>query len=157
MIGLFLLAMCALPLCQIPTQALKRAYKSSYSIQAKRIADLAFAKILEQLYQNKIPWKELSSGKDKSAVVLNDTVDIFFNPQSKAKDTFKFVLLGTLYSTGKKASDGQQWRLVTFRLTITPEQKGFKPFAGKKTWADSRVYTYQVIVSKTGPPAIREI
>jgi hypothetical protein len=145
MIALFLVGICALPLAQLPMRAMQQEYKSAYRMQAQRLADLAFAAVKEQLYRNEISWKEIVRDKNDPAIVLDkNTVEISFDDKS----TFKFTRLGTLYSVGKKTSSGEEWRLVTFRVKMTPVQKGFKLFRSRKNVVESRIYTYQVVVHK---------
>ncbi len=151
MIALLLVGMCALPLAQLPIRAVQQEYKSAYRMQAQRLADLAFADIKEQLYSNKISWKEIVRGKKDPAIVLDKTVEISFEDKSK----FKFARFGTLHSVGKKTPNGDEWRLVTFRVKMTPVQKGFKLFRTKKNLVESRIYTYQVMVHKENASTVK--
>ena len=152
MIALFLVGMCALPLAQLPMRAVQQEYKSAYRMQSQRLADLAFADIKEQLYRNEISWKEIARGKNDPGIVLDNTAEVSFDAKSK----FKFARLGTLYSVGKKSSNGDEWRLVTFRLKMTPVQKGFKLFRTKKNLVESRIYTYQLLVHKESVSTVKQ-
>ncbi len=150
MIGLFLVGVLALPLAQIPTQAVKEEFKSAYRMQAQRLADLAFAQIKEELHRNEIPWKEIVKTRENKAVVLDDVVDVSFEPLNERK----FLRFGTIHSVGEKKGDqSEEWRLATIRVTITPQQKGFKLFRTKKSAVESRIFTYQVLIHKTSTPA----
>lgn len=149
MIALLLVGACALPLSQFPMRAIQEEYKSAYRMQAQRLADLAFADFKEKLYKEGIPWKEISRARKDKTIVLNDVVEVSFEPLGKRK----FLRLGTLHSVGKKAQNSDEWRLATFRVKITPQQKGFKLFRTKKSSVASRIFTYQVFISKTSAPA----
>jgi hypothetical protein len=148
MIALFLVATCALPLSQLPMQAVQEEYKSAYRMQTQRLADLAFSQIKEQLYREEIAWQDILRTRQDSSIVLKDEVEVCFEPLGKRK----FNRLGKLHSVGKTTSSGDEWRLITCRVKITPLQKGYKLFRTKKNTVASRTFTYQTLVSKTSTP-----
>jgi hypothetical protein len=150
MIALFLVVTCALPLARFPLMAAKQEFNSAYRMQAERLADLAFAKIQEQLHREEIPWKDILRTKANGATVLEDQITVAFDPLGKRS----FSRLGTLHSVGKKKQNGEEWRLATFRVKIEPLQKGDKLFYGKKARARARIFTYQLLIHKTSATAV---
>ncbi len=111
LIALFLIVTCALPLAQIPMRALQKEFKSAQAMEMHRLADLAFAEIKEKAYLHEIPWEQIV----KKTVVMNDSKELtqqpFYSTQIKR--------VGTISSVGKKRKDGQELRLVTFRLVLS--------------------------------------
>lgn len=146
MIALSLVGMCVLPLAQVPRRAIEENLKRAYRLQTQRLADLAFADIKEKLYKEEISWKEVSSSQKEKTIVFDQTAEISFLPLGKKT----FLLKGTLHSVGKKGKDSEEYRLATFRLKITPQQKGLALFRNKKSnrEVESRIYTYQILLSK---------
>lgn len=130
-------------------RAIQEEVRSAYRMQAQRLADLAFAEIKEKLYRNEIPWKQIAQPSQEKTVVLEDVVEVAIEPLGKRK----FVRRGTLHSVGKKAQNGDEWRLATFRVEIKPLEKGMKLFQGKKNPRTSKSFIYQVLVGKTSAPA----
>jgi hypothetical protein len=148
MIALFLVTICALPLSQFPMQAVQEECKSAYRMQAQRLADLAFSHVKEKLYREEIPWQDILRTRENRAVVLKDEVEVCFEPLGKRK----FKRLGTLHSSGKTTQSGDEWRLITCCIKITPLQKGYKLFRTPKNTVASRTFTYQAVVSRTSTP-----
>jgi hypothetical protein len=148
MIALFLVGTFALPLARFPMQAVQEEFKSAYRMQTQRLADIAFAEFTEKLYCQEISWKEITSSRGAKAVVLDDAVELSFGPLGKKK----FSRHGTLHSFGKKGQDSGEWRLATFCVKITAQQKGFKLFRTKKSVREFRNFTYQVLINKSPAP-----
>lgn len=146
MIGLYLVGLCALPLAQLPMKALKEETDSAFRMQMHRFADLAFAQIKEKLYQQEIPWKQISSPSKDPALIFEDTVTIGFAPLGSRK----FNRKGILHSVGKKTQSGEEWRLITFKVTFQPQDKKYKLFINKKrTKVSSCTFVYKVLVNKS--------
>jgi len=142
LIALFLIGMCALPLARLPMKALQEEMNSAYRMHAQRLADLAFATLLEQLYTQEIPWKQIESPWKNRKVVLEDRVTVFIKSLGKKE----FVRRATLHSVGKKSKEGDPWHLVTFRITIGSAEKE------SKTFRKPPLFTYQVLVGKSALP-----
>jgi hypothetical protein len=153
LIALFLIGTCALPLAELPMRAVHEAIKTSYRMEMPRLADLAFAEIKGKLYRQEISWSDISSPSDNKAIVMGGDVTIAFEPFM----TREFTRKGTLSSVGKKGKEGEEWRLVTFRIVFKPKEKKYKLFrvkTRKKSWV---AFSYQILVGKTGlsvPPPI---
>jgi hypothetical protein len=145
LIALFLVGVFALPMAQFPMQAMQEEYRSAYRMQSQRLADLAFAEIKEQLYKQEIAWEKIVSPANEKAVILEDDVEISFDFLGKRT----FNRLATIHSTGKKGADSNEYRLATVRIKMTPAEKKPKLFRSKKNRVESRVYTYQVLLSKS--------
>jgi hypothetical protein len=111
LIALFLVVTCALPLARIPIRALQKEFQSASAMEMHRLADLAFAEIKEKVYRHEIPWEQIV----KKTVVMNDSKELAQQPFYSKKIT----RVGTLTSVGKKRKDGQELRLVTFRLVLS--------------------------------------
>jgi hypothetical protein len=148
MIGLYLVALCALPLAQLPMKALKEETKSAYRMQMHRFADLAFAQVKEKLYRQEISWKQISSPSHHPAILFEDTITVGFEPLGSRQ----FNRKGTLHSVGKKAQNGEEWRLITFKVTFRPREKKYQLFFNKNgTKASSCTFIYQALVNKSNP------
>jgi hypothetical protein len=146
LIALFLAGMCALPLARLPMQALQEETKSAYRMQMHRLADLAFAKFKEKLYQEEISWKEITSPRGKKALIVLDDkgiVEVGFKPLGIRK----FIRKCTLYSVGKKGKSGEELRLATFQVKFTPQEKKYPLFGKSK----APVFTYQILITKSNP------
>lgn len=144
MIALFLVGTFALPLAQFPMRAMREEFKSAHRMQAQRLADLSFSDFKESLHREEIPWKDLTSPKSKKTKLPSKEMVVSFDSLREKK----FLLEKTIHSVGKKTKEGDEHRLVTFRVKITPLEKSIKLFRTKKKQVRSRVYTYQVLVSK---------
>ncbi len=149
LIALFLVGTFALPLAQFPMRAVKQEYNSAYGLQAQRIADLSFAELKENLYKQEIPWKEILKTRAEKKVLPNENVEVFLHPIGKKE----FLLEKTLYSVGKKTKEGDEYRLATYRVKVTPKDKTFKLFRNKKHPVSSRIYTYQTLLCKQAAPS----
>lgn len=146
LIALFLVGTFALPLAQFPMRAVQQEYKSAYRMQAQRLADRSFASLKEKLYTQDVPWKDIVKTKgDKTA----EEVTVSLPPRGKKA----FVLETTLHSVGKKTKEGDEYRLATYTVKVSPKDKKFKLFRAKKRWAKSRIYTYQALICKPAAPA----
>ncbi len=159
MIALFLVGVVALPMAQLPMQAIQEEYRSAYRMQSQRLADLAFAEIKERLYKEEISWKEISKPRNEKAVVFEKDVEISFEPPpGKKPNAYKntFKLEGTIHSIGKKGKNSEEYRLATVRIKVTPQVKKMKLFRSKKNRVTSRIYTYQVLLAKTSQAAALE-
>jgi hypothetical protein len=150
LIALFLVGTYALPLAQLPMKAIREQMKSCYRMQIQRLADLAFAEVKEKLYRQEISWKEISRPATDKATILDDTIEVSLEPLG----TRRFYREGTLHSVGKKGKEGEEWRLITFRVLFKPQDKHFKIFRGKKGVKSSHIFTYRALVSTspTSPP-----
>lgn len=151
MIALFLVGSFALPLAQFPMRAMQEEYKSAYRMQAQRLADLSFANIKKKLYKEEIPWKKIVKTKEEKTHFPNKIVEVSFEPLGKRK----FLLEKTLHSVGKTTKEGEEYRLATYRVKITAEEKGFKLFRTKKNRVRSRIYTYQILLSRSAAPQVQ--
>jgi hypothetical protein len=145
MIALFLVGSFALPLAQFPMGAVQEEYKSAYRMQAQRLADLAFTNVKERLYKKEISWKEIAKPRKDKVLILDDVAEVSFEPLGKRK----FTRQATLYSIGKAGKNSEEWRLATVRVKITPQEKRIKLFRSKEKPVKSRIYTYQVLISKS--------
>ena len=144
MIALCLVATCALPLAQLPKRVIQEEFHSAYRLQAQRLADLAFAEIKEKLYQEKISWKEICSPRGEGSCVLDQIADAPFGRLGVRK----FLCKATLHSVGKTGKGSEEFRLATARVTVTPQESGLKLFRTKKNRVRSRIFTYQILLSK---------
>lgn len=145
LIALFLIGVCAIPVTQLPLKAMKEEINSLYRMQLHRLADLAFARFKENIYQQKISWKALTSSKHEKTQLFREDVEI-------ALDTLgsrKFKQVGTVYSVGKKNKQGEEWRLVTFQVEFNPKDRQSQFFLKKKGSKRSHIFTYQILLLKT--------
>jgi hypothetical protein len=148
MIGLYLVSLCALPLAQLPMKALKETTQSAFRMQMHRFADLAFAQIKEKLYRQEISWKEILSPSHCPAILFDDIVTIAFDPLGSRN----FHRKATVHSVGKKTMKGEEWRLMTFKITFKPQQKKYKLFFSKKGKKTSLcTFIYKVTVNRLNP------
>ncbi len=148
MLGLYLVSLCTLPLAQLPMKALKKEIESAYRMQMHHFADLAFAQAKEKLYRQEISWKQLSSPSNDPTILCDDTIVIGFEPMGSRK----FHRKGALHSVGKKTQNGEEWRLITFKVKFTPQEKNYKLFTNKKgKKISSHTFTYQALVNKSSP------
>lgn len=152
LIALFLVATCALPLAQLPMRAVQEEIKSSYRMQMQRLADLAFAQIKEKLYRQEIPWKEISSPINDKFVIIDDIVTI----SSNVLGDRPFLRKGTIHSIGKQGRDGEEWRLITFKVKFQTKDKT-KIFRKKDKALSFCYYNYQLLIKKSSTPQITSI
>jgi hypothetical protein len=150
LIALFLVGVCALPLAQLPINAVRQEIESSYHIGIQRLADLAFAQIKEKLYRGEITWQEISRSSSNKFMLSDDTDSISFDPLG----TQEFNRKRFLYSVGKKGKQGEEWRLVTFKVMFKPRGKKYRFFSGKKKAKTTHVFTYQTQVHKSNISAL---
>lgn len=149
MIALFLVGTFALPLARLPMHAMHEEFKSAYRMQAQRLADLRFAEFKEKIYRQEIPWKDIIKTREEKFKLPNEDVEVSFEPLGKRK----FLIEKTLHSVGKKTKEGEEYRLATLRVKISPQEIKFKLFRTKKGRVRSRVYTYQTLICKSAVPA----
>jgi len=63
LLAVFLIAVCALPLVKGPIVIYRKELENMEKIQKQRLATLAFFEIKKKLYEQQIPWKELTKEK----------------------------------------------------------------------------------------------
>lgn len=136
LIALFLVGFCALPLARMPMKSLSEQYKSATRVHMRRLANLAFKEVLEKLYINEIAWKDL--GKSQK-VIIEDVVAADIPAVGKQK----FERRGTLSAAGKKGKNGDDLRLVTFKIRLQPENKPSE---------HSPIFTYKVLAKRPSAP-----
>lgn len=132
-------------------RAIQEEIKSAFRMDVQRLGDLAFAEFKEKLYRQEIPWEKIASSTHEKAKIIDDVVILSLEPVG----TRKFKRTATLHSVGKKGKQGEEWRLVTFRVEFKPSESRLKLFRGKNKNKDSCTFVYQVLLEKKPnlPPA----
>ncbi|MBS0652291.1 MAG: hypothetical protein JSR39_02050 [Verrucomicrobia bacterium] len=144
LIALSLFTLCVLPLIQIPFNALSSEIKSCQRMQLQRLADLTFAEIEAQLFQNQISWDDLSCKRREKTQVVKDVQAV----QLKGIGKRDFERTCSIWTSRLKQGKNQdQHRLLTIEL----EYRSLNDphfFLTKKSSTDKTVFRHQVYVSK---------
>lgn len=144
LIALSLFCLCVLPLAQMPFNALSTEIKSCQRMQLQRLADVSFAEIEAQLFQNTIPWKELTCTRDDKARLIEDilTVDL------KGVGKREFERTCSIWTSRRKeGKNKEQYRLVTIQLEFKSLHDSHF-FLKKKERSDKVTFRRQVFVTQ---------
>lgn len=134
LIAASLLALCAVPLIRNPMHMAREEVAAFERIELERVSELAFAKVLEKLYSNEIPWEafqhqtlpEVPSIVEKVSLELPGIVKRSFD---------KKIYLWT--RAQKEGPENEDVRLVGIKITFAPIGK-----PKDKT----RSFTYRVLL-----------
>ena len=115
LIAISLLSLCVLPLVQLPFNALNAEIKNYQRMQLKRLADLGFAQIEAQLFQNAIAWEDLSTTRDKKTLLAKEIQTVHL----KRIGDKKFEKNSLIWTSRRKERKNQgNYRLVTIEQTF---------------------------------------
>ena len=142
LIALSLFTLCILPLVELPFKALSEEIKSCQRMQLQRLADLAFADIEAQLFQNQISWDELSCKRNEKTQLIKDIQAVQLKGIGK-RDFARTCNIWT--SRTKEGKNQEQHRLITIEL----EYKSINDphfFPTIKSSTNKAVFRHQVYV-----------
>ncbi len=136
LIAFMLVALCALPLVRNPLYSLKTEITAFEKIELERLAEVFFAEIKSELYQNAIPWKALDAAKQPETSFRENAVQIPFSGVTERTYLRKCYLWTKWQKEGKNREDH---RIVNVKITFTS--------VGKSKLLE-RSFLYQVYLAK---------
>jgi hypothetical protein len=144
LIALSLFSLCILPLIQLPFNALSSEIKSCQRIHLQRLADLTFAEIEGQLFQNQIPWEDLDCKRDEKTQLLKDVQVVHL----KGIGDRAFERKCSIWTSRKKeGADQERHHLITLELSFKSTQDRFF-FFKKKNFSDQVTFRHQAYVTR---------
>lgn len=118
LIAFSILSLCIVPLVRNPMHTAKQEIYSFERMEVERLAELAFAELLEKLYSKEIPLKAFEG--DDSTPFFQDKVKL--NLPGILKRTFKRqVFIWT--KTEKQGTEQNCYKLVNAKVTFQPLKK----------------------------------
>ncbi len=139
LIAFTILSLCALPLVRNPMHMAKEEIAAFERMELERVAELAYAELLEKFYRNEIPWKTLDPKTLPDAPALQETVTLEL-PGIFKRAYEKKIFLWTRGE--KKGPDEQDVRLIGVKIVFVPADKA-------KKWQKS--FSYRVLLEIKAP------
>ncbi len=151
LIAMSLLCICILPLVQLPFNALSTEIKSYQRLQLKRLADITFADVQAQLFQNAISWEELSSTRSEKTQLKQDILTVKLEGIGKRE----FERTCSIWTSRRKAGKNlEQYRLLTLEIKLKALHDSHF-FQVKQKTSNTTVFRYQIFVSQ-GPASLEK-
>ena len=144
LIAFSLFCLCVIPLAGTPLKALAGGIKSCQRMHLQRLADLCFADVEAQLFQNAIPWKELTATHKNKTELFHDIQTIELKGMGKRQ----FERTCTIWTSRRKEGKNQeQYRLLTVELCFK-SLNDRKFFFAKKEFSDKTVFRHLLFVAQ---------
>lgn len=150
LIALSLFILCIIPLIEIPFNAINSEIKSYQQLELQRIADLTFADIESQLFQNTLSWDEIKVKKNKKTQIQKNIVTINLQGfgQKKIQQTCSIWT-----SRCKKGKKSEKYRLLTLEIQFKALNDSHF-FLKKKLFSDTMTLRRQIfVVQETNTPS----
>ncbi|MBI3237119.1 MAG: hypothetical protein HYZ48_05430 [Chlamydiales bacterium] len=150
LIALSLFSMCLFPLIKIPFESLSHEVKSCQRMALQRMADLCFAEIEMDLFQQKIPWEDLDCSYKERTELEKKTISL----PLKGLGAKKFEKTVSIFSSRRHTEeDGIENRLVCIRLEFRSLNDPHFFFKKKKSSA-AILFKHRVFVSRVAKKSI---
>lgn len=114
MIAIFLVTISITPMISGSLKYVRSEIKELELIEAQRIAELSFAEIKSQIYQNQIPWEQIPIKKSDSELI--DLPD--YSLQLPGFDPKKIRRSFLVWGCKKQGTSKQEFRKLRVQLTL---------------------------------------